>query len=188
MIEDGPFAGLARGHYRVIMADPPWAFSTFSEKGQAKSAQRHYGCMSLPDIAALPVGELADPAGCALFMWTTAPFLPQSVHVLQAWGFRYSTMGCWAKRTSTGKAWAFGTGYLYRGAVEPWLVGVLGKPERMSRSVRNLIDAPLREHSRKPDVVYDRIERYAEGPYLDLFGRQRREGWTVWGNEADKFG
>lgn len=182
-----PFAGLARQHYRVILADPPWAFSTYSAKGLKKSAQGHYDCMSLDDIKALPVRDLADPAGCALFMWTTAPFLPEAFNVMAAWGFRYSTMGCWAKQSSTGRGWAFGTGYVYRGAVEPWIVGALGKPARVSRGVRNLIAAPTREHSRKPDQMRADVMRLFGGPYLELFARERAPGWDAWGNQVDRF-
>lgn len=182
-----PFAGLPRGCYRVILADPPWHFSTFSPKGQKKSASQHYDCMSVEDIAALPVRELADPSGCALFMWTTAPFLRAAFDVLEAWGFRYSTMGCWAKRTRRGGGWAIGTGYIYRGAVEPWLVGLIGKPERRHRGVRNLIDARLREHSRKPDQMRRDVERLFAGPYLELFARERAPGWDAWGNQVDRF-
>ncbi len=182
-----PFPDLQRQHYRVILADPPWAFGTFSKKGLVKSADQHYGTMSLDAIKALPVRDLADPAGCALFMWTTAPFLRASFDVLEAWGFRYSTAGCWAKRTRRGDGWAFGTGYIYRGAIEPWLVGVLGKPKRQSRSVRNLIAEPLREHSRKPDQMRVDVEALFPGPYLELFARERAPGWDAWGNQVDRF-
>lgn len=182
-----PFPGLPRQHYGVILADPPWSFTTFSAKGLKKSAQEHYGCMSLEAIKALPVRDLADPAGCALFMWTTAPFLRVAFDVLEAWGFRYSTAGTWAKQTSAGRGWAFGTGYVYRGAMEPWLVGLIGKPKRQSRGVRNLIAAPTREHSRKPDQMRVDVEALFPGPYLELFARERAPGWDAWGNQVDRF-
>lgn len=182
-----PFDGLPLQHYGVILADPPWSFTTYSRKGLKKSADRHYSTMSLDAIKALPVRDLANPDGCALFLWTTAPFLPAAFDVLEAWGFRYSTMGCWAKRTKTGGGWAFGTGYLYRGAVEPWLVATRGKPQRISRSVRNLLTDPVREHSRKPDTMRQDVMQLFPGPYLELFARTRAPGWDAWGDQVDRF-
>jgi N6-adenosine-specific RNA methylase IME4 len=187
MTEACPFGDLPSAHYRVILVDPPWAFRHFSRKGHGKHPDRHYGVMDLPTIRALPVRRLAHADGCALFMWTTMPFLPAALEVMAAWGFRYSTAGAWAKRSKHNTGWAFGTGYLYRGAVEPWLVGTLGKPKRVSRAVRNLIVAPTREHSRKPDQMRADIEALFPGPYLELFAREAAPGWDAWGDQCDRF-
>ena len=115
--------------------------------------------------------------------------LPQAIGVMEAWGFAYKSAGAWAKQSSTGKAWQFGTGYCFRSAAEFYLLGTLGKPRQKARNVRNLIVAPVREHSRKPEQIYRDIEAMFDGPYLDLFARQStpRQNWTYWGNETEKF-
>jgi N6-adenosine-specific RNA methylase IME4 len=176
-----PFGELAPLRYGVILADPPWAYKLYSAKGEAKSAQAHYPCMGQDELAALPVDKLAAP-DCALLMWATAPMIREAIALMTAWGFTYKTMGPWAKQSSTGAAWAFGTGYCFRSAAEFFLLGTLGRPKVRSRSVRNLIVAPVREHSRKPDQLHAMAEALYAGPYVELFARERRPGWDVWGN------
>ena len=185
-IRSGPFAGLNRHGYGVIMADPPWNFTTRSPKGHGKSPQRHYNCMPLADIMALPVADLAAP-DCACFMWATAPMLPHAVQTLSAWGFTFKSAGAWAKQSSTGQAWAFGTGYVFRNACEFFLLGTRGAPKAQSRSVRNLVVAPVREHSRKPDQARADLEALYPGPYLELFARTTMKGWRSWGNDTKRF-
>ncbi len=173
--------------YSVILADPPWRFATFSEKGkEKKSAENHYTCMALKEIKELPVSALANK-DCVLALWVTAPFLEKGFEVLNAWGFKFKTIGVWAKRSKKDASWAFGTGFIYRNAAEFWLIGTRGNPKPKSRSVRNLIVAPIREHSRKPDEMKQNIEALWDGPYLELFARERSPNWDVWGNETDKF-
>jgi N6-adenosine-specific RNA methylase IME4 len=138
-----PFGDLRPGGYAAILADPPWQFRVFSSKGEKKSPQAHYACMDRRAIKALPVGELAAP-DCALVMWATAPLLPEAIAALQAWGFTFKSAGAWAKRSSTGQKWAFGTGYCYRSAAEFWLLGTRGRPQQRVRNVRNLIVSPVR--------------------------------------------
>ena len=181
------FGSLPRGSFRVILCDPPWRFSLYSAKGERKSPQAHYDCMPLAEIQALPVLDLAHPEGCALVMWATAPMLTQAIQTMAAWGFTYKTMGVWGKQSSTGNALAFGAGYIFRSAAEPYLVGSRGKPRQLVRNVRNLIMAPVREHSRKPDEMRANIEKLWHGPYLELFAREAAPGWDRWGREMDKF-
>lgn len=181
-----PFEGLSPFRYGALLADPPWSFDNFSARGEAKNPKAHYACMSVADIAALPVGHLAAP-DCALIMWATAPMLPAALEVMTAWGFTFKSAGSWAKRSRTGGKWAFGTGYCFRSAAEFYLLGTIGAPKVRSRSVRNLIVAPVREHSRKPDDMHRDVEALFAGPYAELFARQRRPGWDCWGNQADKF-
>jgi N6-adenosine-specific RNA methylase IME4 len=181
-----PFDGLEAGAARVILCDPPWAFKTYSEKDISKSPQGQYACMTLDDIKALPVSSLAHPAGCWLVMWCTSPMLDQGFEVMRAWGFSYKTQGQWVKLTKNGKP-AFGTGYVYRSASEPWLVGSIGKPRQLVKNVRNVIQARVREHSRKPDIMRATIERQWPGLYVELFARQEFPGWSVWGNQTDRF-
>lgn len=187
-LRDGPFAGLPRNQAGLILCDPPWRFNVRSrDTGLRKSADLHYPTMTLDDIKALPVADLAA-RDCALVMWTTAPFLHLALDTLAAWGFTYKTMGSWAKRTRTDKSWAFGTGYVFRSASEPYLFATRGNPKVSVRNVRNLIVAPLREHSRKPDQMHDDLERmFPDVPRIELFARQSREGWLTWGNQRELF-
>lgn len=181
-----PFGDLVPFKYQVILADPPWRFDNWSEKGEAKNPNQHYACMSIADIAALPVNHLAAQ-DCALIMWATSPLLDQQLEIVRAWGFEYKSCGAWAKQSPTGKSWAFGGGYILRSAAEFYIVATRGAPKRLSRSVRNLIVAPVREHSRKPDQMHRDIEALYAGPYCELFSRQRRPGWASWGNQVDRF-
>lgn len=112
--------------------------------------------------------------------------LPQAFAVLDAWGFTFKTAGHWAKRTRNGKL-AFGTGYVLRCAGEPFLIGARGMP-RTTRSVRSVIEGKVREHSRKPDEAFAAAEQLMpDARRLELFSRQRRAGWTTWGDQAGKF-
>lgn len=181
-----PFGDLTPLRYRVILADPAWLFALRSPKGEGKAPQAHYRCMPLADIQALPVSQLAAP-DCACIMWATAPMLPQALATLDAWGFTFKSAGAWAKQSPTGASWAFGPGYIYRSAAEFWLLGTIGRPAQRSRSIRNLIVAPRREHSRKPDQMHADIEALFDGPYVELFARSQRPGWDCWGNETTKF-
>lgn len=187
VFQPSPFEALPQYQARVILADPPWYFRNFSARGEEKNPVAHYACMSLDDIQSLPVLELANPSGCALVMWATAPMLREAFDTMAIWGFKFKSAGAWAKQSSTGQKWAFGTGYCYRSAAEFWLLGTYGKPRIRSRSIRNLIVAPVREHSRKPDQMRADIERLFAGPYIELFAREAAPGWASWGNEITKF-
>lgn len=181
-----PFETLTPLRYTCILADPPWAFRLHSSKGEGKSPHAHYDCMSAAELAALPVNQLAAP-DAALVMWATWPMLDAARELMRAWGFAYKSGGAWAKQSSTGRALAFGTGYIYRSASEPWLLGTIGRPALQSRAIRNLIAAPVREHSRKPDQMHADLECLFPGPRAELFARQLRPGWDAWGNQTDRF-
>lgn len=175
---------LRPGYYSLIMADPPWSFKTWSDKGWGKSPQKEYSCMSIEDIKRLPVMELAAP-DCCLFLWATWPMIREAFEVMESWGFAYKTGGHWQKMTKNGLM-GFGTGYRVRSASEPWLLGFRGNP-RNSKSHRNAISGLAREHSRKPEEAYDWAKTYVDGPKCDLFAREAHEGFDCWGNETDKF-
>lgn len=181
-----PFGELEPFGYDFIMADPPWHFSTYSAKGVTrKGAGGQYQTMSVADIRALPVWKLAKP-DCVLWMWATAPLLPVALDVMEAWRFRYTTCGSWAKRTRKGKL-RWGTGYRFRSTSEPIIIGIRGKP-RTARNVPSHIDGLAREHSRKPEEAYAYAERMMPGARrADLFSRQVRPGWEGFGNEIQKF-
>lgn len=183
--------------YPVILADPPWKFDNWSPAGEEKNPNQHYSCMSLDEICELPVVFAAED-DCALFMWCTWPTLLNQVpKVLEAWGFEFKGLAWeWIKYNPVTEKFAFGGGYGTRKNCEPCILATRGNPERISKSVRDFmfeedrldaIFSPRREHSRKPDEQYERIEQLFDGPYLELFARQRRPGWDAWGNELDKF-
>lgn len=189
-----PFEGLPRGHYGAILADPPWLYEVWSAKGTGRSAEQHYNTMSAHEIAALPVQDLAAP-DCALFCWVTWPCLKQAISLIEAWGFTYKTCAFdWMKANNTQPdffqeevAAQVGLGHWTRSNTEPCLLATRGKPKRLNADVRQGIIAPRREHSRKPDGIHERIERLVGGPRIELFARERKDGWDCWGNETDKF-
>jgi len=184
----GTRSQLPPGPFTTILVDPPWCLVAWSAKGEGKSPQRHYNCLAPADIASLPVGDLAARHS-ALFLWVPWPMMNQANTIIEAWGFRYSGLAwTWVKfNPATGK-YAFGPGYGTRKNCEPCLLARRGQPKVKSRSVRDLIFAPRREHSRKPDEQYARIEALFDGPYLELFSRASpRPGWTHWGDELGKF-
>ena len=187
-----PFANLPRNHFGAIYADPPWKFETYSDAGQDRSPD--YSTMSSAAIEALQVGDLAAP-DCVLFIWIVWPMLEHALRVVDAWGFTYKTCAfSWIK--ADGKQInlfadeipvQIGTGYWTRANSEVCLLTTRGSPKRRHSDVRQAIVEPRRQHSRKPDCVYERIERLVAGPYLELFARTTRPGWTAWGNQTDKF-
>lgn len=170
--------------YKVVYADPPWTFETHSEKGKGRSAEAHYDCLTIPQIKEFFPLEGIAAADCALLMWATDPHLPTALEVMAAWGFVYKTVGFyWVKTTKDGKAFAYGNGYYARANPEICLLGTRGHPKVLSHSVEKLIVSPRREHSRKPDEAYRRIEELFAGPYLELFARNEWPGWDRWGNQ-----
>ena len=145
--------------YSVIYADPPWTFATCSQQGKGRSAEAHYDCLTIPQIKEFFPLDGVAAENSVLFLWTTDPHLPMALEVMAAWGFLYKTIGfVWAKTTIDGSGFPIGTGYYTRANPEICLLGTRGKPQRLSRSVRKLIVAPRREHSRKPDEAYTGIE------------------------------
>lgn len=194
-MSEWPFGDLKRGHYGAILADPPWTFRVWSDSDKAHgSASAHYKTMSADELVALPVAEIAAD-NCVLFMWVCWPTLVESLDLIRAWGFDYKTCGfSWMKAdVSTINMFAdpvdayMGLGYWTRANSEVCLLATRGNPKRLNADVRQGIIAPRREHSRKPDGVHERIERLVAGPYCELFARQKRAGWDVWGNQTDKF-
>lgn len=173
-------------HYGAILADPPWHFAVRSDRGEGRSATRHYNTMTLDDIKTLPVRHWAA-RDCALFLWAVDPMVPQAIDVMRAWGFTFKTIAFyWVKTNRDGTPFT-GMGYWTRANPEMCLLGTRGSPKRQSKSVRRLLMAPRREHSRKPDEARDRIADLVPGPYLEMFARQSATGWDSWGNQVGKF-
>jgi N6-adenosine-specific RNA methylase IME4 len=196
-----PFAGLPRGHFGAILADPPWRFRAWNgntkvQKRGSKTtylaAEVYYNSMSADEISLLPVDELAAK-DCVLFLWSTWPTLMDAVRIIERWGFTYKTCAFSWMKADPYRLFADEAtpqmlmGYWTRANTEPCLLATRGKPKRLNADVRQGIIAPRREHSRKPDEIHGRIERLVAGPYLELFARAERPGWTVWGNETTKF-
>lgn len=180
-----PFGALEPQAYGLIMADPPWRFELYSDKGEEKSAQAHYATMDLDAIAALPVADLAA-RDCLLWLWATAPMLHTQIGLLARWGFEFVTSGVWVKTTVNAKI-AFGTGYVLRNAHEPFLIARRGEP-KTTRSVRSVVMGQVREHSRKPEAAFKAAEQLCPGVRrVELFSRSSRPGWEAWGNEKGLF-
>ena len=191
----GPLNGLRRGHYRAIVADPPWSFLTRSDKGKDRSPEQHYDCMTLDEIKTMPVKEIAAK-DCVLVMWIIDTHLQMALDVIDAWGFTFKTKAfTWVKTNKTpGEAldpssYFTGMGFWTRANPEDALLATTGSPKRNDggKGVRRLIVAPRREHSRKPDEVLERVETLVPGPYCELFSRTTRPGWDAMGNEVGKF-
>jgi N6-adenosine-specific RNA methylase IME4 len=173
--------------YNVIYADPPWSFKTFSDKGKDRSPENHYNVMSLQDICNLPIDKISND-NSVLLMWVVDPLLDKAFKVIEAWGFKYKTVGfTWVKTNKNTLGFFTGLGYWTRGNPEMCLLATKGKPKRISKSVPQLVVEQRREHSRKPDIMYNHIENLLEGPYIELFARTQRSGWDSWGNQTDKF-
>lgn len=181
-------------HYGAILADPPWPFRIWSgtDNTPHRTEIDHYDTMSIEGLMSLPVAKLAKP-DCALFLWVVDAQLHRAVEVGNAWGFMYKTRAFeWVKtkksvvngygEVSEGDL-GIGMGYWTRKQTETCLLFTRGKPPRLNADVRQVIAGPRREHSRKPDEQYPRIERLVEGPYCELFAKYRRPGWAGWGDQ-----
>ena len=172
--------------FSIIYADPPWQYRVYSKKGQGRSAESHYHTMNIEEIRSLPVSDIATD-DCILFLWVTFPCLIEGLSVMENWGFQYKTCGFnWVKRNKKSDGWFVGLGFWTRSNSEVCLIGTKGHPKRFSKSVRQICDARIKEHSRKPDEIRDRIvELCGDLPRIELFARERCNGWVSLGNEID---
>lgn len=197
IIADGPFAGLKQNGYGCIEADPAWAWTSYAGKASAphRTADAPYDVMSLDDMKALPVADLAAK-NCLLHMWVIGSHLDQAIELGRSWGFTFKSDGLvWVKVGKHDTAVRpISMGKWVRKQVEYGLLFSRGKPSRRDAGVRQLIEtdeqviyAPKREHSRKPDERYERLERLVEGPFVELFSRTTRPGWDVWGAQSGLF-
>ena len=174
--------------FHTILADPPWQFQNRTGKVAPEHKRlNRYATMPLDEIKALPVEALAQTP-CHLYLWVPNALLPEGLEVLKAWGFQYKGNIVWEKVRKDGGPDGRGVGFYFRNVTELVLFGVMGTNARTlgpARSQVNLLRSQKREHSRKPDEMYELIERCSQGPYLELFARGERPGWAVWGNEAN---
>lgn len=172
--------------YKIIYADPPWQYRVYSQKGQGRSAENHYHTMNIKDIMALPVDKIADK-DCILFLWITFPCLKEGIEVMERWGFKYKTCGFnWVKRNKKKNTYFMGQGFWTRSNSEVCLIGTKGQPKRVSKSVSQICDARIMEHSKKPAEIRERIvELCGELPRVELFARDKVKGWDSLGDEID---
>jgi N6-adenosine-specific RNA methylase IME4 len=170
--------------YSIVYADPPWNYSACSNKipSRAKGGQS-YNAMRMVDIYDYPMPELAND--CVLFMWATAPLLPEALYTMKQWGFEYKTVAfTWVKKNKKADSWFWGMGTWTRSNPEFCLLGVRGDPRSASHSVHSVIDTMIEEHSKKPDCTRDKIvELCGDLPRIELFARQRTPGWDCVGNQ-----
>lgn len=186
---------LPEGKFACILADPPWGFRTFAGEDCVPTlAEDPYPTMTLDELKALPVQAVAAD-DCLLVMWVISSHVPQGIELAEAWGFTYRSLGpVWPKERFPDQMEMFGDapicdlgmGYWFRQQAEIAFVFGRGSPRRLDAGVRQIVSAPRREHSRKPEI-HGRLERLVAGPYLELFARRSRPGWTTWGNQATKF-
>lgn len=174
--------------FKTILADPPWQFQ--NKTGKVAPEHRRlsrYSTMDLKAIQDLPVRQVAADTA-HLYLWVPNALLPEGLAVLDAWGFRYKSNLVWHKIRKDGGSDGRGVGFYFRNVTELILFGVRGKNARTQEAGRrqvNMIETRKREHSRKPDEQYALIEACSPGPYLEMFARGTRKGWSVWGNQAD---
>ena len=173
--------------YHIIYADPPWEYKDKASAGK-RGACFKYPVMNIEQIKKLQIQQIADK-DCILFLWITMPKLNEVFEVIKSWGFEYKTCAfCWIKQSKNGKEF-MGMGRWTRANAELCLLLCLlatkGNPKRINASIRQLIQSPVREHSRKPDEVRDKIvQLVGDLPRIELFAREKVEGWDCWGNEV----
>lgn len=184
-IKTDKFKPLPKKKYSIIYADPPWKFKSYSDKGLDKSADKHYNCMSIEDIHDLPVENIAA-TDCILFLWVTFPLLDKGIETIEKWGFTYKTIGFnWVKKNKKSDSLFWGLGFWTRSNSEICLLATKGKPQRFSKSVHSVVISKIEKHSKKPAVVRDKIvELCGDLPRIELFAREKTEGWDAWGNEV----
>ena len=188
-------SSILRADYGALLVDPPWQFRSWSDKGRNRCpdamvrqkglAERHYSVMSQADLTNLPIASIAA-SDSVLFMWIVACHLPEGLELGTAWGVKFKGLAVdWVKQTKDSDGLAFGMGYWTRQQTEQCWLFTRGHPKVNSHSVRQAIMAPRREHSRKPDEIYERVETLVSGPYIELFARHRWPGWDSWGNQLE---
>lgn len=172
--------------FGTILADPPWQFMNRTGKMAPEHKRLHrYQTMKLEEICAMPVREIANPQS-HLYLWVPNALLAEGLQVMSAWGFTYKTNIVWYKVRKDGGPDGRGVGFYFRNVTELLLFGTRGKLRTLAPGRRevNMVVSRKQEHSRKPSQVYEIIERCSPGPFLELFARNTRRGWTQWGNEV----
>ena len=175
--------------FGTVLADPPWRFSNRTGKIAPEHKRlRRYQTMTTQEISELPVSQLALPQS-HLYLWVPNALVLEGLEVMKRWGFTYKTNIVWYKIRKDGGPDRRGVGFYFRNVTEMVLFGTRGKIRTLApaRSLENIILTRKREHSRKPDEIYGIVEKCSPGPYLELFARGNRKGWTQRGNEAEHY-
>jgi len=169
--------------YKIIYADPAWQYD--DKCLHRGGAERHYRTMSVDQIKALPINEIADN-DCILFVWATFPKIQEALDVIKAWGFTYKTVAfTWVKKNKKADSFFWGMGRWTRSNAEVCLLAVKGNPKRLDMGVHSVIFTPIESHSKKPAETRERIIRLVgDLPRVELFARQTTQGWHAWGNEV----
>ncbi|MCX7014201.1 MAG: MT-A70 family methyltransferase [Candidatus Sumerlaeota bacterium] len=183
------FRGSVTGPFGTILADPPWRFANRTGK-MAPEHRRlsRYGTLSFKEIMEIPVADVAAPQS-HLYLWVPNALLPQGLETLRSWGFTYKTNIVWHKVRKDGEPDGRGVGFYFRNTTEMVLFGVRGSLRTLAPGRRqvNVIRSMKREHSKKPDELYEIIEACSPGPYLELFARGKRSGWSQWGDQVGDY-
>lgn len=178
------------GKFGTILADPPWEFQNSTGKVAPKHKRlKRYETMSLEEIKSMPVSRLSAYKS-HLYLWVPNAFIKEGIEVMEEWGFKYKTNIVWHKIRKDGGPDGRGVGFYFRNTTELVLFGVKGTKVRTLKPGRtqvNIIRTRKREHSRKPDELYKIIEKCSWGPFLELFARGKRKGWTSWGDQSKKY-
>lgn len=175
--------------YRTILADPPWRFTNRTGKVAPEHKRlNRYDTVSLADIKEIPV-SLVSGENSHLYLWVPNALLPEGLEVMAAWGFKYKSNIIWHKVRKDGGPDGRGVGFYFRNTTEILLFGIRGHMRTLKpgRSQVNILKTMKREHSRKPDEMYQIIESCSPGPYLELFSRGKRSGWDVFGNQTEEY-
>ncbi|MEN6364331.1 MAG: MT-A70 family methyltransferase [Rectinema sp.] len=180
---------IAGRRFSTILADPPWRFLNRTGKVAPEHKRlNRYSTLGTKEICSIPVSEAADIPS-HLYLWVPNALLPDGLDVMKAWGFTYKGNIVWHKIRKDGGPDGRGVGFYFRNTTELLLFGIRGTMRTLppGRSQVNIIKSMKQEHSRKPDAQYDIIQACSPGPYLEMFARGKREGWTLWGDQADEY-
>lgn len=175
--------------YRTILADPPWRFTNRTGKVAPEHKRlNRYDTLSFKEIMEMPVSLVAGES-CHLYLWIPNALLPEGLEVMRAWGFQYKSNLIWHKVRKDGGPDGRGVGFYFRNTTEIVLFGIRGRMRTLApgRSQVNILRTQKKEHSRKPDELYELIEKCSPGPYLEIFARGKRTGWDAFGNQAEDY-
>jgi len=174
--------------YQIIYADPPWQFKNYNDDTASNWVGNHYQTQTTEDICKLNIQSITND-NCVLLIWGTWPRLPDCLEVIKRWGFIYKTVGFTWFKTNKNESFFIGMGYWSRSNSEYCLLATKGHPKRIDAGVSQVISFPRMRHSEKPPIVRDKIVELLGGlPRIELFARQRIEGWDAWGDELQEAG
>lgn len=174
--------------FDVLYIDPPWQYKIYSKKGLGRSAENYYKTMNIDDICNLDINSIASD-NSILFLWVTFPCLIEGIKAMESWGFKYKTIGFnWVKTNKIKvDSWFWGLGFWTRANSEICLIATKGNPKRISKSVHSIVSSPIENHSKKPNIVRERIEELMGDNVkrIEIFAREKYDGWVSIGNEID---